>query len=86
MRTELDHSISYEGDTVDGTYVQVPRFWFMYVDEIARSSSFFRSFFAKLTGIGCLGVMRAENRNFEQTTPTFLPQTTLIPVASATRG
>ena len=34
--------------------MQVPRFWFIYVEEIARSSSPFRSLRVKQTGIGCL--------------------------------
>ena len=34
--------------------VQVPRFWCMYVDEMARSSSPLRSFRVRDTGIGCL--------------------------------
>jgi len=33
--------------------VQVPRFWFIYVEEMARSSSPFRSLRVKQTGMGC---------------------------------
>lgn len=36
------------------TYVHVPLFWCMYVEEMARSSSPFRSLRVRDTGIGCL--------------------------------
>jgi hypothetical protein len=36
------------------TYVHVPLFWFIYVEEMARSSSPFRSFRVRQTGMGCL--------------------------------
>lgn len=57
--------------------MHVPWFWFIYVEDMARSSSPLRSFRVKQTGIGCLwNVSLFELK--EKLQPTSLPRTTLI--------
>ena len=66
--------------------MQVPRFWFIYVEEIARSSSPFRSLRVKQTGIGCLEFYYAR-RNWEENLDThFLASNHFVPSNFGSNG